>query len=105
MLRNRIRYGFLEQSYTSYYNVWFFIRKKDSKIRLINSVTKMNTVIIRDIFILLEADKFAEDFAIYKVLSLLDFFSGYDQASLNVKSQDMITFTILIGLLCIYILL
>jgi hypothetical protein len=38
----------------------------------------MNTVTIRDIFILLETDEFAEDFAIYKVLSLLDFFSGYD---------------------------
>jgi hypothetical protein len=46
----------------------------------------MNTVMIRDIFILLEADEFVEDFAIYKVLSLLDFFSGYDQALLDMKS-------------------
>jgi hypothetical protein len=78
MLYDRIRYGFLEQSHTSYRNVWFLIRKKDGKIRLINSVTKMNTVMIRDMFILPKADEFAEDFAIYKVLSLLDFFSGYD---------------------------
>jgi hypothetical protein len=65
----------------------------------------MNTVTIRDMFILLGVDEFAEDFVIYKVLSLLDFFSGYDQAPLDTKSQDMITFTIPIGLLYIYILL
>jgi hypothetical protein len=65
----------------------------------------MNTVTIRDTFILLEADEFAEDFAMYKVLSLLDFFSGYDQAPLDAKSQDITTFTIPIGLLCIYTLL
>jgi hypothetical protein len=46
----------------------------------------MNTVTIRDTFILPEVDEFAEDFAMCKVLSLLDFFSGYDQAPLDVKS-------------------
>jgi hypothetical protein len=59
---------------------------------------------IRDMFILLEADEFAEDFTIYKVLSLLDFFSGYNQAPLDTKSQDMITFTIPIYLLRMYTL-
>jgi hypothetical protein len=104
MLYDRIRHRFLEQSYTFYYNVWFLIRKKDSKIRLINSVTKMNTVTIKDAFIPLGADEFAEDFAMYKVLSLLDFFLGYNQAPLDTKSQDIITFTIPIGLLYICIL-
>jgi hypothetical protein len=65
----------------------------------------MNIVTIRDMFILLGVDEFAEDFVIYKVLSLLDFFSGYNQALLDMKNQDIITFTIPIGLLCIYILL
>jgi hypothetical protein len=46
----------------------------------------MNIVIIRDMFILLGVDEFAKDFAIYKVLSLLDFFSGYNQAFLDTKS-------------------
>jgi hypothetical protein len=46
----------------------------------------MNTVTIRDIFILPGADEFAEDFTMYKVLSLLDFFLGYNQASLDTKS-------------------
>jgi hypothetical protein len=55
-------------------------------MRLINSVTKMNTVTIRDMFIPLGADEFAEDFVMYKVLSLLDFFSGYDQVPLDAKS-------------------
>jgi hypothetical protein len=65
----------------------------------------MNTVTIRDTFIPSGADEFAEDFVMYKVLSLLDFFSGYDQALLDTKSRDIITFTIPIGLLCIYTLL
>jgi hypothetical protein len=46
----------------------------------------MNAVTIRDMFILLEADEFAEDFIMYKVLSLLDFFLGYNQTPLDVKS-------------------
>jgi hypothetical protein len=46
----------------------------------------MNTVTIRDMFILLEVDEFAEDFTMYKVLSLLDFFLGYNQALLDTKS-------------------
>jgi hypothetical protein len=65
----------------------------------------MNTVTIRDTFILPGTDEFAEDFTMCKVLSLLDFFLGYDQAPLDTKSQDITTFTIPIGLLCMYTLL
>jgi hypothetical protein len=64
----------------------------------------MNAVTIRDMFILPGADEFAEDFAMCKVLSLLDFFLGYDQAPLDAKSRDMTTFTIPIGLLRMYTL-
>jgi hypothetical protein len=53
---------------------------------------------IRDTFIPLVVDEFVEEFTIYKILSLLDFFLGYDQVKLNERSRDMMTFVILIRL-------
>ena len=44
------------------------------------------------------------DFLIYIILSLLDFFSRYGQIPLDVKSQDLTTFSTPIGLLRTYTL-
>ncbi|KAF0314814.1 hypothetical protein GQ607_017954, partial [Colletotrichum asianum] len=56
----------------------FLITKKDSNIRLINLYIKLNKISIRDTFIPLGANKFSEDFANYKIISLLDLFSRYN---------------------------
>ncbi|KAF0314846.1 hypothetical protein GQ607_017922, partial [Colletotrichum asianum] len=56
----------------------FFITKKDSNIKLINLYIKLNKINIRDIFIPLGVNKFLEDFANYKIISLLDLFSRYN---------------------------
>jgi hypothetical protein len=39
---------------------------------------KMNSVTIRDAYLLLLVDEFSEEFIGYAIASLIDFFSGYD---------------------------
>jgi hypothetical protein len=39
---------------------------------------KMNSVTIRDAYLLPLVDEFLEEFAGYAIASLIDFFSGYD---------------------------
>jgi hypothetical protein len=43
---------------------------------------------------------FSKEFIGYTIASLLDFFLGYNQALLNLKSRDIIAFYTLISLLC-----
>ena len=78
MLREQQARGVIEESYTPYRNRWFLVKKKDTSYRLINNIGEANCIIIRDAFIPPAVDKFVEEFAMYKILSLLDFFSGYD---------------------------
>ncbi|KAF0317806.1 hypothetical protein GQ607_015011, partial [Colletotrichum asianum] len=56
----------------------FLITKKDSNIRLINLYIKLNKINIRDTFILLNVNKFLEDFTNYKIISFLDLFFRYN---------------------------
>src|SRR5438876_8744654 len=45
------------------------------------------------------ADDFAEEFMGCQLTSLVDFFSGYDQVLLDVKSRDLTAFHMPLGLL------
>jgi hypothetical protein len=47
----------------------------------------------------LSVDKFSEKFAGCQLVLLVDFFSGYNQVSLDKKSRDFTVFYILLGLL------
>ena len=98
MLREREASGVIKKSYAVYQNGWFLVKKKDLKYRLINNISKGNRVTIRNAFIFLAADEFTEEFIMYKIFSLLDFFSDYNQVKLNKKSRDIIIFVILIRL-------
>ena len=54
---------------------------------------------IRDANLPLYANKFSEEFARYKVISLIDFFSSYNQLELNIESRNLIAFATPLGLL------
>ena len=99
ILRERLDRGILEESQGAYRNAWFLVNKKDGGLRLINSATRMNKETVRDAFIPPSAEEYSEDFGMCKALSLLDFFSGYDQVPLDPKSRDLTTFATPIGLL------
>jgi hypothetical protein len=68
----------LELCQGPYRNLWFIIKKKNGKYRLINSATLINGVTIRDANLPPVADEFAEEFAGRVIGSYLDWFSGYD---------------------------
>ncbi|KAF3766619.1 hypothetical protein M406DRAFT_256505 [Cryphonectria parasitica EP155] len=53
---------------------------------------------------LLASDEFSEKFAIYKILLLLNFFSGYNQVQLHSNSRDIIIFLMLLSLFRMYTL-
>lgn len=99
LLKERMKRGILEEGHGPYRNPFFLVSKKDGGLRLINSATRMNGVTIRDAFAPPSADDFSDEFAMCKMLSLLDFFSGYDQVPLDEKSRDYTTFSTPIGLL------
>ena len=104
MLQERLDRGIIKKGHGPYRNIWFLMVKKDEGMRLINLAIKINAVTLRDAFIPLGVKEFFEDFGICKALLLLDFFSGYNQVPLNVKSKDLIIFAIPFGLfrICIF---
>jgi ribonuclease HI len=99
LLRTRLERGILEEGHGPYRNPFFLVQKKDGQFRLINSATLMNKHTIRDSLIPPGCDEFSADFAMCKMLSLLDFFSGYDQMELAEVSRDLTSFMTPIGLL------
>ena len=56
-------------------------------------------MIVRDANLLPSADKFSEEFTGCAILSLIDFFSGYDQVELDKKSWDLTRFMTPLGLM------
>ena len=59
----------------------------------------INRVTIRDANLPPCADEFSEEFAGCKVMSLVDFFSGYDQLELDIESRNLTAFATPLGLL------
>ncbi len=64
-----------------------------------NAIIKYNIVIIRDVLLFLDIDEVSEAFTGYKVSSLIDFFSGYNQVSLDIESRNITIFISSLGLL------
>jgi len=100
MLRERLKNGVLEHCSGPYRNPWFLVKKKKpGEFRLINAAMEINRRTIRDANLPPSVDDFSEEFAGCKVASLIDFFSGYDQVELDVKSRDLTAFQTPLGLL------
>lgn len=98
LLKERLKNKIIEESHASYRNYWMLVAKKDGGLRLINSAKKYNAYTIRDGMIPPGTEDFSAEFGMCLILSVLDFFSGYDQISLDVKSRDLTTFQTPIGL-------
>lgn len=99
MLRERLKNGVLKYCDGPYRNLWFLVKKKSGKYRLVNAAMEINKHTIRDANLLPSVDEFSEEFAGCQTASLIDLFSGYDQIELDVKSRDLTGFQTPIGLL------
>jgi len=93
ILKDRLERGVLEKYEGAYRNPWFLVAKKEvGEYRLINAAMKMNEVTLRDANLPPSVDEFSKEFADCMTASLVDFFSGYDQLGLALKSKDMTVF-------------
>ena len=100
MLKDRLKRGVLEKYKGVYRNPWFLIVKKEvGEYRLINTAMKMNEVTLKDANLPPLINEFLKEFIGYITASLVDFFSGYDQLGLALKSRDMTAFQTPLGLL------
>jgi hypothetical protein len=59
----------------------------------------MNRVTIKNTNMPPSADEFAEEFSEYAIISLINFFSKYDQVELDPLSRDITAFMTPLGLL------
>ena len=99
IVRNKLVAGTLEPCFGPYRNSWFLISKKDGGGRLIIDLQPLNKVMIRDAGILPSVDGFSEAFAGCPIMSVIDFFSGYDQKELAEECRDMTVIMTPLGLL------
>ena len=98
MIQQRLDRETLEYSKSPYRNPWFLVAKKDAGYRLINNAQKINSVTVRDANLPPNPDEFSEEFAGCHIVSLIDFFSGYDQVELHVDSRPLTAFATPLGL-------
>ena len=59
---------------------------------MINAIMNMNEMIIRDVNLLFNVEKFLKEFANMLITSLIDFFSDYDQITFVEKCRNLTTF-------------
>ena len=62
---------------------------------MINAIMNMNEMIIRDVNLSFNVEKFLKKFANMLITSLIDFFSDYDQITFVEKCQNLTIFMIL----------
>ena len=74
-------------------------KKIKNKYRMINAIMNMNEMIIRDVNLSFNVEKFLKKFANMLITSLINFFSDYDQITLAEKCRNLTTFMISFELL------
>ena len=73
-------------------------KKANGTYRMINDVQPLNKVTIRDAGMPPSVDEFSEDFAGYPIVTAVDYYSGYNQITLDRKSRDYTAFLSEFGL-------
>ncbi|GBG80990.1 hypothetical protein CBR_g31546 [Chara braunii] len=89
-IKEKIRTFVAEPCESAYSNKWIFLRKGGSnKLRWIHNLQKTNSVTIRDVGSIPEADLLAEGSAGRSIYSICDLFSGYDEIPLDYRDRHM----------------
>src|SRR4051794_15602616 len=100
ILLERLDRRMLKKYEEFYRNPWFLVAKKKSEIyRLINTIMKINSVMMKDANMSLSINEFSEKFVDCHYASLIDFFSGYNQLDLDIQSRDLTAFIMPLKLL------
>ena len=79
MLQEKIDVDFFKFNFNLYKNLWFLINKKvKNKYQMINAIMNMNEIIIRDVNLSFNVEKFSKKFINMLITFLIDFFLNYD---------------------------
>ena len=83
-VREKLENGQLKFSQGPYRSRYFLVEKKaDGTYRMINDVQPLNKVTIRDAGMPPSVDEFSEDFVGYPIVTAVDYYSGYNQITLD----------------------
>ena len=86
MLHDRINAEIIKSCDDFYQNPWFLVKKRSGKYQIINTTMNMNKYTVQDTLLSLNVDDFAEKFAEMSIMSLINFFSDYNQIKLDPES-------------------
>ena len=93
IVKDKLASGMLEHSQGPYRSRYFLVPKKEpGEYRFINDMQPLNGVTIRDAGMPPSVDEFSEDFAMYPIVTSVDYYSGYNQLSLAMQSRDLTAF-------------
>jgi hypothetical protein len=81
----------IERSWGPYRNSSFFIPKKNGKYRFIISCTSSNKITLENAGLPPNVE-FAESFASFPITTLIDFYSGYEQVTLDGQPRGLLAF-------------
>ena len=74
MFREKMNVELFEKCHDSYRNLWFLIKKKSNKYRMINAAMNINRVTIRNANLFSQMNAFVKEFVDMKMIFLIDFF-------------------------------
>jgi hypothetical protein len=97
LVRERIKTGLYEQSFSSYSSPVFCVKKQDGKLRVVHDLQKLNKVTIKDSGLPPNPKKLIESFTGRACCGLGDIMGGYDERELELESRPLTTFETPLG--------
>jgi hypothetical protein len=99
VLQLKIDAGVYEPSESSYRSRWFWVEKKNKKLRIVHDLQPLNQVTIRDTGGTDVLDDFVYEFAGRQCYTAFDLFWGFDARKIHPKSRELTAFMTPLGLL------
>jgi hypothetical protein len=97
LFKKKIAACMYEPSDASYRSHWFYIPKKNGKLRIVHDLQPLNAITIRNAAVPPFVDQFVEGMAAHACYSMLDLFVSYDHCTLDISSCDLTTFQTPLG--------
>ena len=97
LVRERLKTGLYEQSFSSYSSPVFCVKKQDGKLRIVHDLQKLNKVTIKDAGLPPSPEELIESFTGRACYGLGDIMGGYDERELAPESRPLTTFETPLG--------
>jgi hypothetical protein len=97
LVRERLKTGLYEQSFSSYSSPVFCVKKQDGKLRIVHDLQKLNQVTIKDSGLPPSPEELVQSFTGRACYGLGDIMGGYDERELAPESRPLTTFETPLG--------